>query len=160
MSIREEIRKLGWRIRYVPHEVIKDFNACYRVEYKGRVIYPPAADELDIPLNDIWLSELLKEYEEYVLFHEFREILYRYQGYNVKEARLRARIDEALRFRNNPKWIEYFEKFPDYSIPLNCLKELCRIAESDVKTINILYKSLIECIDRQNKIKSKQEEST
>ncbi len=72
MSIKEEIRKLGWRIRYVPHEVIEDFNACYRVRYKGKVIYPPAADKLGIPLNEIWLSELLKEYEEYVLFHEFR----------------------------------------------------------------------------------------
>ncbi len=148
MSIKEEIRKLGWGIRYVPHEVIKDFNACYRVEHKGKVIYPPAADKLGIPLNEIWLSELLKEYEENVLFHELREILYRYQGYDVEEAHLRARIDEALRFCNDPKWIEYFEKFPDYSIPLNCLKELCRIVESDAKTISILYKSLIKCIDR------------
>ena len=123
------------------------------------MIYPPAADKLGIPLNEIWLSELLKEYEEYVLFHELREILYRYQGYNVKEAHLKARIDEALRFCNNPKWIEYFEKFPDYSIPLNCLKELCRIVESGTKTISILYKSLTKCITRQNKIKLNHRES-
>ncbi len=146
MGVKGEIRKLGWRIRYVPHEVIKDFNACYRVEYKGRVIHPPAADKLGIPFNEIWLSELLKEYEEYVLFHELREIMYRYRGYSVKEAHLRARIDEALRFCNDPKWIEYFEKFPDYTMPPNCLKELCRIVESNVKAISILYDSLIKCI--------------
>jgi len=146
MSAREKIEELGWRVRYVPHEVIKDFNACYRVEYEGRVIYPPAADRLSIPLNEVWLSERLREYEEYVLFHEPREIMYRYQGYDVKEAHLRARIDEALRFCKDPKWVEYFEKFPDYSIPFNCLKELCRIIESDVKTVSILYKSLINVL--------------
>lgn len=151
MSIKEEIRKLGWRIRYVPHEVIEDYNACYRVEYKGKVISPPAADKLGIPLNTIWLSELLKEYEEYVLFHELREILYRYQGYNVEEAHIRARIDEALRFCNDQKWIKYFEKFPDYSIPLNCLKDLCKNINNNIKDINILYKSLIKCIKAKNK---------
>lgn len=58
------------------------------------------------------MSELLKEY---MLFHEPREILYRCQGYNVKEEHLRVRIDEALRFCNDPKWIECFEKFPEYN---------------------------------------------
>ncbi len=154
MNIKEEIEKLGWRIRYVPHEVIEDYNACYRVEYRGRVIYPPVADKLGIPLNEIWLSELLKEYEEYVLFHEFREILYRYQGYNVKEAHFRARIDEALRFCNDSKWIEYFEKFPDYGIPLNCLKELCKMVENGTKTISILYNSLVKYITCQKQDKT------
>jgi hypothetical protein len=50
-----------------------------------------------------------------MLFHEPREILYRCQGYNVKEEHLRVRIDEALRFCNDPKWIECFEKFPEYN---------------------------------------------
>ncbi len=147
MNVKEEIRRLGWRIRYVPHEVIRDYNACYRVTYKGKTIYPPAADKLGIPLNEIWLSELLKDYEEYVLFHELREILYRSQGYNVEEAHLRARIDEVIKFCNDPKWTEYFEKFPDYSIPLNCLKGLCKNVEDNIDNINILYRSLIKCVN-------------
>ncbi len=32
--------------------------------------------------------------------------MHRYQGYDTKEAHLRARIDEAKRFRNEPKWIK------------------------------------------------------
>ncbi len=85
--------------------------------------------------------------------------MYRYQGYDVEKAHLRARIDETLMFCNDPKRIEYFEKFPNYSIHLNCLKELCRIIESDAKTISILYKSLIKCIDRRSKIKPDHGES-
>jgi len=56
-----------------------------------------------------------------MLFHVLREILYIYQGYDVKKAYLRARIDEALRFYNEPKWMEYYEKSPRYSILLSCL---------------------------------------
>ena len=58
--LREKLEKLGWRIRYVPHSVIEDYNACYRIVYKGKTIYPPAADRIGIPLNEIWLSEKLR----------------------------------------------------------------------------------------------------
>ncbi|MEM0035409.1 MAG: hypothetical protein QXU36_08445 [Thermofilum sp.] len=44
MSIKEEVRRLRWKIEYCSPEVIKDFNVCYRVGYKRRVVYPPAAD--------------------------------------------------------------------------------------------------------------------
>jgi len=149
-DLRRELEKRGWRLRYVPHEVIAEHNACYRVVYRGKVIYPPAADSLGIPLNEVWLSERLRDYEEYVLFHELKEIEYRYRGYSVEEAHLRARIEEALRYCNDPKWIEYFEKFPDYSVPLNCLKELCNAIGNDVKSIDSLYKLLMECVARNN----------
>lgn len=150
MDLGRELEKLGWRLRYVPHDVIEDHNACYRVVYRGKVIYPPAADRLGIPLNEIWLSEKLREYEEYVLFHELREIQYRYQGYSVREAHLRARIDEALRFCSDPKWVKYFEEFPDYSVPPSCLKELCKAIESGTRDIDALYRSLTRCINRSS----------
>ncbi|RLG79114.1 MAG: hypothetical protein DRO10_01065 [Thermoprotei archaeon] len=145
-DLRRELEEHGWRIRYVPHNVIEDHNACYRVVYRGRIIYPPAADRLGIPLNEIWLSEKLRRYEENVLFHEFREIQYRYQGYGVEEAHLRARIDEALRFCNDSKWMRYFEEFPDYSVPLRCLKKLCSEIERGTKDIEALYNLLKTCI--------------
>ncbi len=148
MSLREKIEKLGWRVRYVPHEVIEDYNACYRVNYKGKIIYPPATDKLGIPLNEIWLSEKLREYEEYVLLHELREIHYRYQGYDTNEAHIRARIDEALRFCSDSKWEEYFKKFPDYTIPFDCLRELCGATEKGIKAFNVLYKLLTNCIQK------------
>jgi len=151
-NVREEIEKLGWRVKYVPHEVIEDYNACYRVVYHGKMIYPPAASKLGIPLNEIWLSERLREYEDYVLFHGLREIQYRYQGYGVREAHLKARIDEALRFCDDPKWMEYFKKFPDYSVPLNCLKELCNTIKKGTKSIDILYKLLMKCISYHSKV--------
>ena len=149
VGTREVIEELGWKVRYIPHKVIEDYNACYRVEYRGKVIFPPAADALGIPLNEIWMSEKLREYEEYVLFHELREIQYRYQGYGVREAHLRARIDEALRFCSDFKWMDYYEKFPDYTVPLNCLKELCNAIEKGVESINTLRKLLMECISHR-----------
>ncbi len=150
-DLRRELEKHGWRIRYVPHEVIADYNACYRVVYRGKVIHPPAADRLGIPLNEVWLSERLRDYEEYVLFHELKEIGYRCQGYSVEEAHLRARIEEALRYCNDPKWVEYFRKFPDYSVPLNCLKEICNAIENGVRDIDALYEQLMKCANRDHK---------
>ncbi len=147
-SAREEIERMGWRVRYVPHEVIEDYNACYRVVYNGKVIYPPAADVLGIPLNEIWLSEKLREYEDYVLFHELREIHYRYLGYGVREAHLMARVEEALRFCNDPRWMKYFEEFPDYTVPRSCLEELCNAIERGVSSVNELYSLLKACISR------------
>ena len=81
-----------------------------------------------------------------MLFHELREIHYRYLGYNVKEAHFKARIDEALKFCNDPKWVEYFEKFPDNIVPLRCLKKLCNVIERNIKVANILYQLLTNCV--------------
>ncbi|WP_179193063.1 hypothetical protein [Thermococcus litoralis] len=89
-NVKEEIAKLGYRVKYVPHELIKEYNACYRVVYQGKLIYPPAADKLGIPLNEIWISELLRPYERYILFHELREIKHRAEGCSVEEAHKKA----------------------------------------------------------------------
>ncbi|MCD6300796.1 MAG: hypothetical protein J7L82_01855 [Staphylothermus sp.] len=149
-DLKRELEELGWSIRYVPHKLIENHNACYKVVYRGKVIYPPTADRLGIPLNEIWLSERLRKYEKYVLFHEFREIQYRYQGCSVKEAHLRARIDEALRFCKDSKWMKYFEEFPDSSVSLNCLGMLCNEIEHGTKDAKAVYKLLTKCINSDN----------
>jgi competence protein ComEA len=102
-SKREEIEKLGFRIIYVPHEVIEDYNACYRVEYKGKLIFPSAANKLGIPLNEIWISEKWREFEEYILYHELREIKHRAEGFTVEQAHKLATRDANEKFEGDQK---------------------------------------------------------
>lgn len=102
-SVREEIEKLGFRIIYVPHEVIEDYNACYRVEYKGKLIFPSAANKLGIRLDEIWISEKWREFENYILYHELREIKYRAEGYTVEQAHILASRDANEKFRGDQK---------------------------------------------------------
>ncbi len=52
-----KIIKLGYKVKYVFNEVIKGYNACYNVIYKGKHIKSPTADKLGIPLNRIWINE-------------------------------------------------------------------------------------------------------
>ena len=102
-----EAIKLGYKVKFVPHEVIKDYNACYNVIYKGKHIKPPAADKLGIPLNEIWISEKWKKYVKYILYHELAEIKFRAQGYNVEEAHILAEMECIRLWRNNPQWREF-----------------------------------------------------
>jgi hypothetical protein len=37
-----------------------EYNAFYRVEYGGSVIAPPAARRMNVPLNEVWLTEYLR----------------------------------------------------------------------------------------------------
>jgi len=102
-----EVANLGYRVRYVPHEIIKEHNACYNVIYNGKHIKPPAADKLGIPLNEIWISEKWRKYEKYILYHELAEIKFRAQGYNVEEAHILAEMSCIRLWRNNPHWREF-----------------------------------------------------
>ncbi|NIP67548.1 hypothetical protein GWN63_05975, partial [Candidatus Bathyarchaeota archaeon] len=86
MTVRERIEKLGYEIVYVPHEIIEGYNACYRVKYEDNLVFPPAADELGIPLNEIWISEKWEPFEELILYHELKEIEYRAEGKSVQQA--------------------------------------------------------------------------
>lgn len=104
MNPIDNAKKLGYRVVYVPHEIIKDYNACYRVEYDGKIIYPPAADKLGIPLNEIWISEIWRPYEKYVLFHELQEIKHRAEGLDVEQAHNEASKDEIRVFKGDPIW--------------------------------------------------------
>ncbi|MFB6151619.1 MAG: hypothetical protein ABEJ40_07425 [Haloarculaceae archaeon] len=103
-TVRSEIRERGWTVTYVPHEVIAKYNACYRVEFEGEVIYPPAADDLGIPMNEIWISERWRKYERFVLFHELREIEHRARGCDKTTAHERAERDERSHWGDNPRW--------------------------------------------------------
>jgi len=103
-NIRAKIEKLGYRIVYVPHKIIEDYNACYRVEYKGKLIFPPAADKLGIPVNEIWISEKWREFEEYILYHELMEIKHRAESHTVKKAHELANKNADERYKDDPKY--------------------------------------------------------
>jgi len=104
---RTKADNLGYKIKYVPHEVIKDYNACYNVIYCDKHIKPPAADKLRIPLNEIWISKKWKKYEKYILYHELAEIKFRAQGYSVDEAHILAEMKCIKLWRDDPMWREF-----------------------------------------------------
>ena len=106
METMEEIKNLGYRVVYVPHEVIKDYNACYNVIYDGKNIKPNASDVMGIPLNEIWISERWRKYEKYILFHELEEIKYRAAGYPGEEAHILAEYECVKKFKDEPLWRE------------------------------------------------------
>lgn len=83
----------AYRIRYVPHETIEDYNATYNVVFRGKHVTTNAARELKIPLNEIWISEMWQPYEKYIVFHELREIYYRANGLGRNEAHKKALRD-------------------------------------------------------------------
>lgn len=91
---------------YKPHETMAEYNAFYRVEYDGEVIAPPAARRMGVPLNEVWLTELLRPYERYVLYHELNEIKYRAQGYGVERAHELALEDDEV-WEGDPRWDEF-----------------------------------------------------
>ncbi len=106
MNPREEAKKLGYKIKYVPHDIIKDYNACYNVVYRGSVIKPSAADKLGIPLNEIWISEKWRRYEKYILYHELAEIRYRALGFSGEEAHILAEFECIKLWKSDPVWRE------------------------------------------------------
>ncbi len=101
----KEAERLGFDVIYIEPQEIEKYNACYRVEYRGQKIYPPAADELGITMDEIWISERLREFEKYILYHELQEIKHRARGLDVKTAHEKALEDEKI-FKGNPKWEE------------------------------------------------------
>jgi competence protein ComEA len=80
----------AYKVRYVPHEVIEDYNATYNVIFENKHITTNAAKKLNIPLNEIWISEMWQHYEKYIVFHELREIYYRAQGVSRDKAHEKA----------------------------------------------------------------------
>ena len=90
-EIKAKIKKLGYKIKFVPHRVIKDRIACYNVRYKSKIIRPKIAKKLNIPLNEIWISQKWRGKKEIMLFHELQEIKYRSMGYTEKEAHKKAK---------------------------------------------------------------------
>jgi competence protein ComEA len=91
----ELLNRGGFRVVFVPHRIIEDYNATYNVMLDEKHIVTGAAKELKIPLNEIWISKRWKKYEKFIVFHELREILYRSEGFCRDEAHEKARTDES-----------------------------------------------------------------
>jgi len=107
-NLLEETEKLltkyAYKIIYVPHEVIEDHNVTYNVTCDNKVITTNAAKQLSIPMNEIWISEMWKPYEKYILFHELREIHYRAEGLSRDEAHKKAVQDAHSLWENEPSF--------------------------------------------------------
>jgi competence protein ComEA len=95
------LKENAYKVRYVPHETIEDYNATYNVICENKHVTTGAAKELGIPLNEIWISELWKPYEKYILFHELREVYYRARGISRDEAHEKAMQDGFLVWEND-----------------------------------------------------------
>ena len=105
-DVMKELKALGYRVVYKPHEIMKDYNATYNVMYEGKRITNPAGERLGIPLNEIWVSEKWRKYEGYILFHELTEIKFRAKGYGVEDAHYLSENECIRRFHKDSMWRE------------------------------------------------------
>jgi competence protein ComEA len=100
----ELLTRYAYRVRYVSHKAIEDYNATYNVIFENKPIITNAARKLGISQNEIWISEMWKPYEKYIVFHELREIYYRAEGFSRDEAHEKARLDGFSLWNNDPLW--------------------------------------------------------
>lgn len=132
---RKEAKELGFDVVYVPHHKIEDYNACYRVSYEGQTIYPPPADKLGIPLNEIWISQAYRKYGEIILYHELQEIKFRAKGNEGDAAHKKAvkatekaweghPLNERLKTEINIASLEFLQSLPgiDESLSVRIMK--------------------------------------
>jgi uncharacterized protein YktA (UPF0223 family) len=98
----ELLVRYAYKIRYVPHKIIEDYNATYNVMCENKRVSTNAAEKLGIPLNEIWISEMWRPYEKYILFHELREIYYRAKEISRDEAHEKAIQDGFVLWKNDP----------------------------------------------------------
>lgn len=103
-NIHEYLKKFGLKIRYEPHSLLKEYNACFMVKILGRKIDTNAGKKLGIPENEIWIDEKLREFESFILFHELVEIYYRFIGYDWKKAHELSVEKEIEYFSHDPEW--------------------------------------------------------
>jgi competence protein ComEA len=103
-DMMELLTENSCRIIYIPHEVIEDYNATYHVMFDDKVITTGVSSELGVPLNEIWISELWKPYERFIIFHELREIYYKAEGLSRDVAHKRTRQDESFLWDDDPLW--------------------------------------------------------
>jgi len=109
-NLLEETEKFlsdyAYKIVYVPHEVIEDYNATYNVMCEDELITTNAAKELDIPHNEIWISEKWKPYAKYIIFHELREIYYRAKGIERDDAHEKAIEDQLTLWKDDQLFLK------------------------------------------------------
>lgn len=107
------LARYAYKVQYVPHKIIEDYNATYNVICENKHITTGAAKELGIRLNEIWISEMWRPYEKYIVFHELREICYRAKGFDRNDAHEKAMQDGFALWENDPllqKLIKEIEK--------------------------------------------------
>ncbi len=106
-NAKSEIKRLGYEVVHVPDEVVGKYVAAYNIVYKGKHMKEPKYDKgVDVPPNQVWVSEKFKVYDKIILFHELQEWKYRSAGYDRKTAHLMAKKaeeeafgEEAVKFR-------------------------------------------------------------
>ncbi len=103
-NIGEYLKKFKIKTIYKSHSLLKEYNACYMVNILGRKIDTNAGKKLGIPENEIWISEKVRKFESYILFHEFVEIYYRFIGNHWKKAHQIAVEKEIKYFNHDPEW--------------------------------------------------------
>ena len=64
-NIHEYLKKFGLKIRYKPHSLLKEYNACFMVKILGRKIDTNAGKKLGIPENEIWIDPSFALYKNY-----------------------------------------------------------------------------------------------
>ena len=119
----------SFRVRFVEHELIKDHMACYNVAFGGVRLRPRAAVKLGIPDGEVWLSEVLRPYASYVLFHEVTEMFYRARGFLGLMGHQLAEEEELLRWHADTGWLEMNERMgrPHLVALARCLRALKRV---------------------------------
>jgi competence protein ComEA len=80
---------------------------------EDKLITTNAAKELDIPLNEIWISEKWKPYTKYIVFHELREICYRAKGFERDDAHEKAIEDQLTLWRDDRLFLEMIRDMED-----------------------------------------------
>jgi competence protein ComEA len=109
-NLLEETEKFhsnyAYKIVYNTHEVIEDYNATYNVRCEDKLITTDAAKELDIPLNEIRISEKWKLYAKYIIFHELREIYYSAKGSERDNAHEQAIEDQLILWKNDQMFLK------------------------------------------------------
>ena len=95
----------GMKVRVIPHELISDHLACYNVALWGVRLRPRAAEKLGIPNGQVWISEALRPWERFVLFHEVAEMVFRARGFHGLAGHQLAEEEELLRWHSDPAWL-------------------------------------------------------
>lgn len=149
MNMFKIAEELGFVVKFIPHEIIKDYIACYNVVYNGKNIFPPAAMVLGIPKNEIWISDVFRDFAEYILFHEIQEIKHRAKGCDVDEAHLQALKDEEIKFKDDERWHRLKRE-----INVCTFEELCSTPGiGDVIALRIMENRPYERMDELMKVK-------
>ncbi|RLI38231.1 hypothetical protein DRO60_03560 [Candidatus Bathyarchaeota archaeon] len=120
----------GIETRLVPHEIVSDHLACYNIALWGLRIRPEAARRLGIPDGQVWMSEALRLWRHFVLFHEVAEMIFRARGFHGLAGHQLAEEEELLRWHSDPLWLNMNTRRP---WPRLHLMELARRLRSRLK---------------------------